>query len=573
MDEMHVDALIVGSGFGGSVMAYRLAQAGLEVCLLERGKPYPPGSFSRSPYQMKNNFWNPSEGKYGLFSVWSFDGMNAIVSSGLGGGSLIYSNVLLRKDEKWFVREDRSKPGYEYWPVTREELDPHYEQVEQMLNAQAYPFDTAPYNATVRTRALQHAAERLQLEWCLPKLAVTFANEGEPPAPGVPLFEELPNIHNVPRARSTCRLCGECNIGCNFGSKNTLDYTYLSAAKRLGAEIKTCCEVRSFQPLDGGGYSISYVEHDPALEGQPLQTHDPQVLPPKQITADRLILSAGTLGTTYLLLKNREHFPAISRQLGNRFSGNGDCLGFVMKCGETVDGQRKPLLIEASHSAAITSTIRVPDAVDGGTGRGFYIQDAGYPEFVNWIVQILDTAEAAGHILALGAHLALEWLRGRAESDISRYIADLFGTSELSACLLPLDGMGRDIPSGVMKLDDNGLLNLHWNLRDSDSYYEGVKEAMKAISRVLEGEFVDDPLWLLNRAITVHPLGGCPMGRDIDEGVVNAYGEVFNYPNLYIADGSVMPGPVGANPSLTIAALADRFALHITDNLGGSSHE
>src|SRR5437763_379500 len=156
MGETHVDAVIVGSGFGGSVMAYRLAQAGLQVCLLERGKRYPPGSFPRSPYQMKNSFWDPSEGKYGLFSVWSFQGMNAIVASGLGGGSLIYSNVLLRKDEKWFVKEDRSKGGYEYWPVTRADLDPHYEQVEQMLNAQKYPFDIAPYNETARTKALQH---------------------------------------------------------------------------------------------------------------------------------------------------------------------------------------------------------------------------------------------------------------------------------------------------------------------------------------------------------------------------------------------------------------------------------
>src|SRR5205807_1105454 len=86
MNETHFDAIIVGSGFGGSVMAYRLAKADLRVCLLERGKSYPPGSFPRSPYGMKNNFWDPSEGKYGLFSLWSFPGLNALVSSGLGGG-------------------------------------------------------------------------------------------------------------------------------------------------------------------------------------------------------------------------------------------------------------------------------------------------------------------------------------------------------------------------------------------------------------------------------------------------------------------------------------------------------
>jgi cholesterol oxidase len=567
MDETHFDALIVGSGFGGSVMAYRLAQAGLHVCLLERGKPYPPGSFPRSPYQMKNSFWDPSKGTYGMFSVWSFQGMNAIVSSGLGGGSLIYSNVLLRKDEKWFVKEDLNNGGYEYWPVTREELDPHYDDVEHMLNAQTYPFGTAPYNGTVRTQVLQYAAKKLQVQWCLPKLAVTFANEGESPTVGVTIHEDQQNIHNLTNARSTCHLCGECNIGCNTGSKNSLDYNYLSAAQRLGAEIRTRCEVRSFQPTNDGGYSISYVEHKPEYEGQSAVTHDPQVLPLKTITASRLILSAGTLGTTYLLLKNRAHFPAISQQLGHRFSGNGDCLGFARACSDTINGQRRPRLIEASHAPAITSTIRIPDAVDGGSGRGFYIQDAGYPEFVNWMLQILDTAQATGHILSVWRHLVWEWLTGATESDLSGYVSSLFGTGELSACLLPLDGMGRDIPDGKMKLANNDMLDLDWDIRTSDDYYNSVRKTMKDICDKLGAEFVDNPLWRLNRAITVHPLGGCPMGSDTSNGVVDSYGEVFNYPNLYIADGSVMPGPVGANPSLTIAALADRFAKHITDTI------
>ena len=93
------DAIVIGSGFGGSVSAYRLAESGLRVCLLERGKPYPPGSFARTPGQMRTNFWDPTRGLYGLFDLWSFHGLNALVSSGLGGGSLIYANVLLRKDE------------------------------------------------------------------------------------------------------------------------------------------------------------------------------------------------------------------------------------------------------------------------------------------------------------------------------------------------------------------------------------------------------------------------------------------------------------------------------------------
>src|SRR5215218_7086893 len=193
MNETHFDAVVIGSGFGGSVMAYRLAEADLRVCLLERGKPYPPGSFPRSPYRMRRNFWDPSEGLHGLYNFWGFRGMDA----------LVYANVLIRKDEKWFVKEDVSNGGYEYWPVTRDDLDPHYDAVEGMLSPQKYPFDQPPYDETPKTRAFRLAAKRRGLEPFLPNLAVTFANKDETPVPGEPIREEHPNLHG--RTRYTCR--------------------------------------------------------------------------------------------------------------------------------------------------------------------------------------------------------------------------------------------------------------------------------------------------------------------------------------------------------------------------------
>jgi cholesterol oxidase len=566
MRNIHYDAVVVGSGFGGSVMTYRLAEAGLHVCLLERGKPYPPGSFARTPYQMKHNFWDPSEGFYGLYNAWSFPRLTAVVSSGLGGGSLIYSNVMLRKDEKWFVKEDPTQGGYEYWPVTRADLDPHYDRVEKMLNLQQYPLDHSPYNTTNRALALRDAARRLNLNWYLPPLAVTFANEDADPVPGVPIHEAQPNIHGPNSVRTTCRMCGECNFGCNFGSKNTLDYTYLTEAKRLGTDILPLCEVHSFQPSDGG-YLISYVEHDPAMEGQPLDTHNPAVVPLQTITADRLILSAGTLGTTFLLLKNLGAFPHISTTLGTHFSGNGDFIASATKCREDTNGKRVQHIIEATYGPAITGTIRIPDALDTGEGqtRGFYIQDAGYPNFVNWMLQVLSMPSTLGEWVHLGGHLIELWLEGKVETDVGGYLAQLLGTSDASACSLPMGGMGRDYPTDAMRLHD-GKLYVETNDHLSDSYYARVRQQMEDISTALGGQITDDPLWLLNRSVTVHPLGGCPMGRTSDEGVVNTYGEVFNYPGLYIADGSVMPGPVGANPSLTIAALSDRAADAIIDS-------
>lgn len=563
MSDPHVDAVIVGSGFGGSVMAYRLAEAGLRVCVLERGKSYPPGSFPRSPYRMKSNFWDPSEGVYGMFDVWSFRGLGAVVGSGLGGGSLIYANVLLRKDERWFVREDLHNGGYEYWPVTRTDLDPHYDRVERMMNVQQYPFATDPYNRTSKTRAFKNAADQLNLDWFLPPLAVTFGNDGDVPVPGEPIREAQPNLHN--RTRTTCRLCGECDIGCNYGSKNTLDYNYLSAAQRHGADLRTLCEVRSFAPRPGGGYTVRYVQHDPAHEGKPRDTSDQTVLPLHTITTDRLILAAGTLGTTYLLLKNRHHFPHLSTTLGTRFCGNGDLLTFLVKCADKKGRVREPRIIDSGYGPVITSAIRVADQADGGTGRGFYIQDAGYPEFANWMLQLMDAPSMGRSALTVAWRLLRQWLRRAPESNLSAELTSLFGACELSAGSMPLLGMGRDIPDGQMRLRGD-MLDVDWRKKRSTPYFDRLMHTSRRLADALGATFVENPTYRLNRLLTVHPLGGCPMGRNEHEGVVNPSGEVFNYPGLYIADGSVMPGPVGANPSLTIAALADRFADRVIDD-------
>jgi cholesterol oxidase len=571
----HFDAVVIGSGFGGSVTSYRLAEAGLSVCVLERGKPYPPGSFPRTPYDFRNSFWNPGEGQFGLFDVRSFSGgLSAVVSSALGGGSLLYNSVLARKDERWFVREEPHDGTYERWPVTRADLDPHYDTVEKILSPQVYPAHAKPYSDMLRMRALEEAAKKLgqrnpDMSWYLPNLGITFHNEGAPPVPGEQILANYPNLHN--RQRSTCRLCSECYVGCNFGSKNSLDFNYLSLATLRNAEIRTLCEVRGFRPREMGGFEISYVVHDNSNSGDG-NGNGAKSPAHRIITADRLTLSAGTFGSTYLLLKNRDAFPGLSSMLGAKLSGNGDYLAIAFDCQTKGPAGSSPRFLNPTFGPAIASTVRMKDTVDGGSGPGIYLQDAGFPAFVGWIAEAVD---APGILFRTISYLIDRIFSRKSNGrgpEIAREFRKILGAVAISSNSMGLVAMGRDRPAGKMYLehaDKSGepYLDARFPMNESRAYLDRVRETAKQLAEAMGGEFKEDPTAeLLKQLVTVHPLGGCSMGENASQGVVDSYGEVFGFKDFYIADGSVMPGPVGANPSLTIAALANRTADHILES-------
>ncbi len=582
------DAVIIGSGFGGSVMAYRLAEAGLRVCLLERGKAYPPNSFPRKPYDLGRNFWDPSSGIYGLFDIWSFKKSGALVSSGLGGGSLIYANIHIRKDPHWF-KEDRPGGGYDPWPITYEQLEPHYEQVEKMMNVQKYPLTHSPYDKTPKTLAMQEANRNIRLgdnsthTWLPLNLAVSFKakhvgssdedDPANPPLIGAQIHEERPHYHSVTMQRdlprSTCRLCGECDIGCNYGSKNTLDYTYITAAihqKPFPAKVETLCEVKAIAPLAGTGYKVEFVRHEPAA----IDPATGKCPPPLRftITCKRLIIAAGTFGSPYLLMRNLASFPLLNRNtLGSRFSVNGDLLSFVINSKEQRNGKMVPRSLDPSFGPVITSAIRVGDSLDGNgnQGRGFYIEDAGLPYLFSWIAEL---SGLPGTVVR-----GLKFLKMRAkyrtglnsDANLSAEIADLLGPATTTMSTLALIAMGRDFANGRLSLKGD-LLECDWSPKKSQAYFDRVRRTGEAIAKTFNGKYLDTPSYrYLHQVLTAHPLGGCPMGSTVDDGVVDSYGEVFGYPGLYVVDGSVMPGPVGPNPSLTIAAISDRSAKHIID--------
>jgi cholesterol oxidase len=318
-------------------------------------------------------------------------------------------------------------------------------------------------------------------------------------------------------------------VGCQYGAKQTVDFTYLSAAVAAGARVRACCEAQALD-RDGAGWRVRYRQHVAARAGHPEHLLDPVADADREVRADRLVLSAGTFGSTGLLLRNRAALPGLSRRLGRGFSGNGDLLLFLLRADRYLDPATGPV---------ITASVRVPDA-ESPSGRGFLVQDAGAPAFSEWLWQGL---EAPGDLLRA--------LRRRSA-------AEAFGTARASAAMAPLLGMGRDVPGGRMELRGDRLV-LTWRGRASRAYFEGLEATARRLGKALGGRVIrlGGPF---ARLLSVHPLGGCAMGRNAEEGVVDSYGRVFGYERLYVSDGSILPGPVGVNPSMTIAALGERIA-------------
>jgi cholesterol oxidase len=560
MGDERFDAVVVGSGFGGAVMAYRLAAAGQRVCLLERGQAWPAGSFPRSVHGVGHSVWDPSAKRWGFWDLWSFSRYDAAVASGLGGGSLLFANVLLRKPAEWFytlMPDGTKKP----WPITRAELEPHYDAVEAMLVPQRYPHGIAPYDLVPKVRAFRDAATRLGLRVETPPLAVHFSDPsaGGPPQPGAPLTSLPPNLHGVPR--TSCTLCGDCTFGCNGGAKNSLDYNYLSRAKLdHGADVRPLCEVKAFHHA-AGEWTIEYVRRFPGAD--PARREH-------TLRARRLILSAGALGTPYLLLKMaRQGGLRLSDALGTRVTGNGDLFAVMMGANHASGA---PFDLQPGRGPAITTAVRVPLDDHKPDGPGFYVQEAVSPDWLSWMVEFMNTPG----VLWRALRLAWDWLRSRGKDpDISAEVSRFFGGATLSSTSLPLLAMGMDVPTGRMTLDRQARwMDVSWDKGPNAAYFARLEQVIGRLAETIGGEIKFTSTGK-KRTFTVHPLGGCPMGAHAGEGVVDAHGRVFDpaggvIPGLYVADGSVMPGPVGPNPSLTIAALADRFADHLLDEVSGT---
>jgi cholesterol oxidase len=514
------DAVVIGSGFGGGIAACRLAEAGKRVCVLERGRRFGREDFASEPGQAPEMIWHEKLNPTGLFDVRIMSDVSVITAAGVGGGSLVYANVQLRASAGVFERG---------WPaaVDLNQLEPWYEKTEEALG----PVQTPPQPPLDKVRAFAKAAENVDRDVSPLPIAVHFGEARKHPFSGV--------------AQEGCQNLARCDLGCPVHAKNTVDITYVARAETHGAEVRPLHLATTIEPPPraGGDWLIGFKALGEGDDGS--------------VQAPTVILAAGTIGSSRLLLSNRRRLPGLSSALGSRFSGNGDALGIAFDPGDPdVRNARN------DYGPVMTSRILYPE-------RKLMVADGGLPANFDAMLEV-----ARGVNLIRGWRRALLRLRaalihlGWSDQALRPRQADL-RRSESDTDSLVFLMIGEDAADGQMRLTP--LLkrfDIRWSKDGSRKLFEDLKLTADELAKgsgatpfyALDG----GPL---SKFTTVHPLGGCPMADDPSRGVVDDLGAVHGYPGLHVLDGSIVPTALGVNPSKTIAALAERGAAKLVERL------
>jgi cholesterol oxidase len=566
------EAIIIGSGFGGAITGCRLAKKWDRgrVLILERGKRYAMGSFPRKPHDFAHNFWampeetvrrprhikrliERGEESHGIFDVRNYRHMDVVIGAGLGGGSLIYANVFMIPPDEVF--DDR-------WPSSckRNHLLPYYAVAKEVLGSRPIPVNDDPRRQIIRQQLFAKVAEKNGRNSELVDINVFFGNDFQKP-----LAIGAQDKNRYGALQTSCVYCAECDIGCNYHAKNTLDLNYLFVAEhQYQAVIRTEHLVLKIVPVNAGrtddpgahgthGYKVYY---------RNLASDKSEVL---TAFANRVVVSAGTLGSTEMLLRCKEHFrtlPRISDKLGHGFSGNGDFLSFLL-------GSKFPA--DPNYGPVITQRTDYNLFRDFDRNHAFMLQDASYGNILAWFAE--GAKPGFLHLAFLRRffhHLFSRFTSGKSPGSIGWALDDLL-SDDISFRTCVLLCMGLDESNGIMTLDENHQLSIDWPYRDSMSLYRAILESGKDFARAVEASVLT-PLptwdWPFRNNVTVHALGGCTLANDSSEGVTSAdlraFGEVFSYRNLYVADGAIVPTAVGANPTATISALSEMVAESIT---------
>ncbi len=528
------DFVIIGSGFGGSVSAMRLTEKGYSVLVLERGKRFEDHEFPKTNWNLPKFLWLPALRCFGIFQMTFLNGQLALHGSGVGGGSLTYANVLMEPDERLF-----QSPAWKHLADWKSLLEPHYRTARRMLGVTTNP-------------RLWYSDEKMK------DIAVelgrgdTFRRTdvgvffGDPEQEGQIVAD--PYFGGAGPVRAGCNYCGGCMVGCRYNAKNTLTKNYLYFAEMNGAQIIGESNVTDIQPLqpltppplpEGEGqevrerYEVHYRSStDPFAKRQ-------------TVRARNVIVAAGALGTMELLFRCRDitrSLPKISAKLGDNVRTNSENIMGVTTRDKHIDH---------SQGIAITSIFQADEITR--------IEPVRYPDGSSFI-RVLTAPHVRGDS-AFVRSLKTIWEALRHPVDFL-YAKFFSRWAKFTTILL------------VMQVDEN-LTHIRLGRNPFTLFRKGLvikpdaenpppkqiavgnyvtRRLAQKVNGIPQAAFTDS---LLNFPTTAHLMGGVPFGRNDHEGVIDLDFQVFNYPGLYVVDGSVMPANPGVNPSLTITALAE----------------
>ncbi|WP_091665992.1 FAD-dependent oxidoreductase [Micromonospora auratinigra] len=521
---MRYDVVVIGSGFGGSVTALRLAEKGYDVGVLEAGRRFADDEFPQTSWRARRFLWAPKLGCYGLQRITllrSADrkaggGVLVLSGAGVGGGSLVYANTLYEPLDAFYT-----DPQWRDITDWRDELARHYDQAKRMLGVTTYPIVTGA------DRAMRAVAERMGVAHTFhaTPVGVHIGRPGE----RVP----DPYFGGVGPERTGCSHCGSCMTGCRHGAKNTLVKNYLWLAERLGVQVHPLTTVTAVRPAAGGGYDVHTVRTGAWLRPRRQVIH-----------ADQVVFAAGALGTQRLLHEMRATgaLPGLSPRLGELTRTNSEAI-----LGASVGSrQARRRGLDFTEGVAITSSFH-PDPQThiepvrygkGSNAMGLLqslLVDGGPRRVRRWLTSIVTQPGLAARMLSV---------RGWSERTVIALVMQSVDNSLTTR--LRRGPFGRRLVSGP----GHGAPNPTWIPAGND--------AVRLLAEEIDGTpggAVTEPF---NVPVTAHILGGAAIGDSPERGVIDPYHRVYGHPGLHVVDGAAVSANLGVNPSLTITAQAER---------------
>jgi cholesterol oxidase len=570
------DVVVIGSGYGGAVVARVMAESAqarrkpdekpLTVCVLERGLEIRPGQYPTSLLAaLRAGQIDTSVGHFGrqtsLFDLRMNRDLTVLVGCGLGGTSLINASVILEP-------KDFSDPSWPedlraLWPEElqkKDALKSEFDDVKKALGAVALPDDI---DLDKVTRLIESATGKPKQKGN-PRQKETSRKDHLPPI--AVSFHTHINAFGVQQGR--CTLCGNCITGCNHSAKNTLIMNYLPAAATAGASIFCGMQVAAIEPSDER--PGDWLVHTRILDRGTRLFGSPEV----PIRAGMVFLASGTLGSTEILLRSRDRYGlSLSPALGKHFSGNGDVIAFGYNVEERVNGMGYGSLLP--HDAAVGPTIAgMLDERSGASGA--MIQEGAVPGALGFLLRF------AGPIIARVSRLGVTTRADFSIKSLWRELVSLLQGAHHGALARTQTflGMSFDDGHGEIRLSKRNRVRIAWTDAGSQPVFTRIAKRLAALTVNMHGSYVVNPIWTRmfgRRLVIAHPLGGCALADNPAQGVVNSWGEVYRvsgdgerppastshdvYKGLYVCDGAIVPTPLGTNPSLTIAALAQRIAV------------